>query len=42
MFFVKMAYLNSVDPDQIAGAVWSGSAPFAIPLSILWNKYINK
>ena len=33
----KMAYANSVDPDQTApsGAVWSGSTLFAIPLSIL-------
>ena len=32
----KMAHANSADPDQTApeGAVWSGSALFAIPLSI--------
>ena len=32
----KMAYANSADPDQTApaGAVWSGSTLFAIPLSI--------
>ena len=33
----KMAYANSVDPNQTAPseAVWSGSTMFAIPLSIL-------
>ena len=32
----KMSYANHADPDQTApeGAVWSGSALFAIPLSI--------
>ena len=32
----KMAYANSVDPDQTApeGAVWSVSTLFAIPLNI--------
>ena len=45
----KMAYANSVDPDQTApeGAVWSGSTLFAIPLGMhkeqnlakkVWNK----
>ena len=35
----KIAYANSVDPDQTApvDAVWSGSTLFAIPLSILRN-----
>ena len=35
----KIAYVNSVDPDQTApeGAVWSGSTLFAIPLFILRN-----
>ena len=32
----KTAYTNSADPDP-EGAVWSGSALFAIPLSILRN-----
>ena len=34
-----MAYANSADTDQTApsGVVWSGSAQFAIPLSILKN-----
>ena len=38
----KMAYENSVDPDQTApeGAVWSGSTLFAIPISILSNNCI--
>ena len=33
----KMAYANSVNPDQTApdGAVWSGSTLFVIPPSIL-------
>ena len=33
----------SADPDQIATevAVWSGSLLFAIPLSILRDKYIK-
>ena len=33
----KIAYTNTVDPDQTApnGAVWSGSTLFVIPLSIL-------
>ena len=36
----KIAYANSADPDQTApeGAVWSGSALFAIALNILWKK----
>ena len=38
----KMPYANNADPDQTApahaGAVWSASSPFAIPLSILRNK----
>ena len=36
-----MAYAYSADPDQTvpSGAVWSGSTLFAIPLSILRNKY---
>ena len=29
-----MTYVNSADPDQTEGAVWSGSTLFAIPLSI--------
>ena len=39
-----MAYANSADPDQTApeGAVWSGSALFAIPLSILRSNCIKK
>ena len=39
----KMTYANSADPDQAApeGAVWSGSALFAVPLSILRNKCIR-
>ena len=39
----KMAYANSVDPDQTAlsGAVWSGSTLFAIPLNILRNNCIK-
>ena len=39
----KMAYANSVDPDQTApeGAVWSGSTLFAIP-SILRKKMHRK
>ena len=39
----KMAYANSLDPDQTApeGAVWSGSTLFAIPLSILRNNCIK-
>ena len=34
----KMAYANSADPDQTApkGAVWSGSALFAIPLLLVF------
>ena len=41
--FDKMAYANSVDPDQTApeGAVWSGSTLFDIPQSILRNDYIK-
>ena len=41
----KMAYYaNSENPDQTApeGAVWSGSALFAIPLSILRKVCIKK
>ena len=36
-----MTYANSADPDQTApsGAVWSGSALFAFPLS---TKYFKK
>ena len=36
----QTAYANSADPDQTApeGAVWSGAALLAIPLSILSNK----
>ena len=39
----KMAYANSLDPEQTApeGAVWSGSTLFAIPLSILRNNCIK-
>ena len=39
-FPYKMAYANSLDPDQTAceGAVWSGSTLFAIPPSILRKK----
>ena len=39
----KMAYANSIDPDQTApeGAVWSGFTLFAIPLGILWNNCIT-
>ena len=39
----KMAYTNSLDPDQTAleGAVWSGSTLFVIPLSIL-KKQLQK
>ena len=39
----QMAYVNSADPDQTAheGAVWSGAALFAIPLSILRNNCIK-
>ena len=39
-----MAYANSADPGQTApeGAVWSGSALFAIPVSILRNKLHKK
>ena len=38
-----MKYANSVDPDQTApdGAVWSGSALFAIPQSI-WRNTLHK
>ena len=37
------AYANNADPDQTApeGAVWSGSALFAIPPSILRNNCIE-
>ena len=37
----KMAYANSAHPGQTApkGAVWSGSALFAIPLRVL-KKFI--
>ena len=40
----KMAYANSIDPDQTApsGAVWSGSTLFAIPPSILRKNCIKK
>ena len=34
----KMAYANSADPG---GAVWSGSALFAFPLSSLRNNCIK-
>ena len=36
---IKKAYANSADPDKIVpnGAVWFGSAQFAILLSILSN-----
>ena len=39
----KMTYANNADPDQTApeGAVWSGSALFAIPLSSLSNRGIK-
>ena len=39
----KMAYANSVDPDQTApeGAVWSGSTLFAVPPSILRKSCIK-
>ena len=39
----KMAYANSVDPDQTAPeeAVRSGSILFAIPLSILRDRSIK-
>ena len=38
-----MAYTNSADPDQTApeGAVWFGSALFAIPLGIVRNHCIK-
>ena len=40
-FMDRQVWANSVDPDQTVGAVWSGSALFAIPsasfgLIILW------
>ena len=40
----KMTCADSADPDQTApgGAVWSGSALFAIPLSILRNGCIKR
>ena len=40
----KMPHANSADPDQTAPseAVWSGSALFAIPLSILKDTCIKK
>ena len=46
MFFKfsdKMAYANSVDPNQTApsGAVWLGSTLFAIQQSILRNSCIK-
>ena len=39
----KIAYANSIDPDQTAPerAVWSGSILFANPLSILRNNCIK-
>ena len=39
----KMAYAKNADPDQTApsGAVWSGSALFAILPSILRNNYVK-
>ena len=39
----KMVHANGAEPDQTApeGAVWSGSALFAIPQSILWKTGIN-
>ena len=39
----KMICANNADPDQTApeGAVWSGSALFAILVSILSNKCIK-
>ena len=39
----KMAYANSVDPDQTApeGAVWSGSKLFAIPRKNFRNNCIK-
>ena len=38
-----MPYANCADPDQTApeGAVWSGCALFAIPLSILKDNCIK-
>ena len=36
-----MEYANSVDLDQTAPSVWSGSKLFAIPLSILQNNHIK-
>ena len=40
----KMAYANTVDPDQtvLERAVWSRYRLFAIPLSILRNKFCIK
>ena len=40
----KMAYANSVDPDEPApeGAVWAGSTLFAFPLSILRNNCMKR
>ena len=38
----KMAYANSADPDQTEGAVWLGSAVFAIPLSVLRNNCMKE
>ena len=40
----KMAYANSMDPDQTAssGAVWLGSTLFAFPLSVLTLVLLNK
>ena len=38
----KIAYANSADPNQTAGAVWLGSTLFATPLGILRNNCKKK
>ena len=40
----KMAYANSVDPDEPGpeGGVWAGSTLFAFPLSILRNNCMKR
>ena len=37
----EMTHANSADPDKIDPSVWSGSALFAILLSISRNNYIK-